>query len=630
MVQDLARAAATFVVAALLTWAVREVSLRRGWLALPRPDRSHTTPTALFGGVAIFVALIGGLVLPSSLPWPFPGLAGLTAGMFLLGLADDIWELRPQTKLVAQIAAGVLLYLFGFHFNDSLPPLVDLAIVLVWAVGITNAMNLLDNMNGLCAGTAAIALAFRWLFFVSDGNAAGAAASASALGAVLGFLVFNFPRASIFMGDAGSLVIGFFLAALNLTSGQSYSKGLFSVLFFPVLVLAIPIFDTAFVSVVRTVSGRSVSLGGRDHASHRLVAVGLNETTAVLVLHAISIAGGITAFVFYQIGFSYAWFFGALLMLGLLLFGIFLASVRVYPENQVPGGAGASGRFSLVTNFTYKRVMLWVLVDTLTILVAWYVAFLIRHGQTPNWATEVERFTETAPMAIVGVLLGLSVRGLYRTDWKHVSLHELWAIVTGTVVGLGLSALTLALLGDEVARRPGLLAIAFGTNVMMLAGSRLFVRSLADLPRARTANATRTLIYGAGKGGELALRELRSNLAIAKQPIGFLDDDPVRRGMTLHGVPVLGSLDDLDTIIQQQRIEAILVSTGKLTPAHESRLAAVASARKVPLFRLNIAIVPFEPDAMSATLSQAGEALRAAAHVGRNPTKRGTVPDSIA
>ena len=356
MTEHFLAAGATFVLSAVAAWTVRRVSYQHGWLAHPREDRAHTTPTALFGGVAIFLAFTAGLLTFSSLPWPYPGLLALTTGVFLLGLADDVWDLRPQSKLVAQIAAGLLLYLFGFHFNDALPRLLDLAIVVFWVVGITNAMNLLDNMNGLCAGTAAIAVAFRFLFFLNDGNAAGATAAAVFLGAILGFLVFNFPRASIFMGDAGSLVIGFVLAALNLTNAEAYSKGLFSVLFFPVLVLALPIFDTAFVSVVRTLSGRPLSHGGRDHTSHRLVAVGLSETAAVLVLHGISIASGITAFVFYQVGFSYAWFTGVLLILALILFGVFLANVKVYPQDRVPGDlfSSAHNHFSLVTNFTYR------------------------------------------------------------------------------------------------------------------------------------------------------------------------------------------------------------------------------------------------------------------------------------
>jgi UDP-GlcNAc:undecaprenyl-phosphate GlcNAc-1-phosphate transferase len=423
------------------------------------------------------------------------------------------------------------------------------------------------------------------------------------------------------MGDAGSLVVGFVLAALNLTNGEAYSKGLFSVLFFPVLALALPIFDTAFVSVVRMLSGRAVSVGGRDHASHRLVAVGLSETAAVLVLHAISIASGATAFVFYQVGFSYAWFIGVLLMLGLLLFGIFLANVTVYPEGQVPGDAASSGRFSLVTDFPYKRVMLWVLVDTLTVLVAWYVAFLIRYGQTPAWPQQVARFTQTAPVVIIGMLFGLYARGLYRTDWQHLSLHELRAVVTGSAIGLGAALVTLALIGEQVLTELGLVTIALGANVLLLSGTRAFVRTLADLPRARPQGAERVLVYGAGKGGELALRELRSNAALGKTVVGFLDDHPGRRGMTLHGVPVLGGLDQVEAAIREHQAQAILVSTRKLPPAREERLAALARAQDVRLYRLEIALVPFETEEPALEFGQAADAL-AATHAGSGTVGR--------
>lgn len=616
------RAALAFLFASAGTWAVRRVSRQRGWLAQPRPDRAHTTPTALFGGVAIFGALMAGQLLFGPLPWPYPGLFGLATGMFLLGLADDVWELRPQTKLVAQLTAGLLLYLCGFHFNDALPRLVDLAIVVFWVVGITNAMNLLDNMNGLCAGTAAIAVLFRFLFFLQDGNAAGAAVSAMFFGAIAGFLQFNFPRASIFMGDSGSLVIGFVLAALNLTNGESYSKGLFSVLFFPVLALAIPIFDTAFVSVVRALSGRSVSIGGRDHTSHRLVAVGLSETSAVLVLHGISLASGATAFFFYRTGFSYGWFVVVLLALALLLFGVFLANVKVYPEDQVPSDAPTAGRFSLVTNVSYKRVMLWVLVDTLTILVAWYLAFLIRFGQSPAWRVEVTQFTETVPVVIIGVLVGLWARGLYRTDWQYLSTHELRAVVGGSVLGMALASLTMTLAGGDVSTKLGLITIAVGANVLLLAGSRLFVRMLAELPRARAHEAARVLIYGAGKGGELTLRELRGNPALGKLAVGFIDDDAGRRGMTLHGVPVLGGLDQLENAVRDQRIEAIVLSTRKLPPAREARLASVAAAHGVRLYRLEIVMAPFE----APPLDTSSEDLRMAAQQGARPVSSSEAP----
>lgn len=586
----------TFVISAAATWLVRRQARRRGWMVNPRPDRWHREPTALFGGVAIFLALASGFLLLTPLAPPLPAFLVLSTGLFLVGLADDAWELRPQAKLVAQIASGLFLHLAGFHFNVDFPWLLDLAFVVFWVVAITNAMNLLDNMNGLCAGVAVIAAVFRWLFYVQDGNAAGAEMSAIFLGAVAGFLVFNFPRASIFMGDSGSFVIGFALAALNLTSSEAYSKGLFSILFFPVLVLAIPIFDTTFVSMVRWFSGRAVSQGGRDHTSHRLVAVGLSETMAVLILYAISIASGTVAFVLYQVGFSYAWFVVAMLVMGLLLFGVFLASVKVYPEDEVPWDLArrAPGGFTIVTDFQYKRLVLWVLVDTLTLLVAWYLAFVLRFGESAAWSVELDRFTRSAPVAVAAVLLGLFVQGLYRADWQHFSLHEVRAIVAGSVLGLGATFAALTVAQGLGSYPISIFVVAFGATVLMLAGTRLFVRTLADSLRRPPLDAEPILIYGAGVGGELALREIRSNAALGKAVVGFIDDDPLRRGMTIHGVPVLGGLGGLRQILGRFDVRAIVVSTGKITDEHQAFLLKLAQERNITLHRIQITIVPLE------------------------------------
>jgi len=158
-----------FAVSAAATLAVRAAARRRGWLVLPRPDRWHTEPTALFGGLAVLAGLVVGLLWFTPMAWPLPGLLALSVGMCGVGLADDVADLRPQTKLIAQLSAGLLLYLLDFHFNAALPWLLDLSIVVVWDVAITNAMNLLDNMNGLCAGTAVIAAGFRCLFYLEDG-----------------------------------------------------------------------------------------------------------------------------------------------------------------------------------------------------------------------------------------------------------------------------------------------------------------------------------------------------------------------------------------------------------------------------------------------------------------------------
>jgi UDP-GlcNAc:undecaprenyl-phosphate GlcNAc-1-phosphate transferase len=227
------------------------------------------------------------------------------------------------------------------------------------------------------------------------------------------------------------------------------------------------------------------------------------------------------------------------------------------------------------------------------------------------------------------MLAGLYVRGLYRTDWQHLSLHELRSIVSGTMVGLIIAIVTLALLGNDVSRRAGLLTIALGANMLLLAGSRIFVRTLSDLPRSRRHDFERVLVYGAGKGGELTIRELRSNQALSKMAVGFLDDDPMRKGMTLHGVPVLGGLDALAAVVGQHEVDAVLVSTRKLSAAREAQLTDLARRHGLTLYRLNIAIVAFEEDRVATSLSHASEALRTAAQTGAASVHRDGLPNSV-
>jgi UDP-GlcNAc:undecaprenyl-phosphate/decaprenyl-phosphate GlcNAc-1-phosphate transferase len=464
--------AQTFAVAAAATWLVRSVARQRGWLAPPRPDRWHREPTALHGGIGIFAAFVLGLLW--HLPWsPFMGaLLGVTTVMFLTGLVDDATDIRPQTKVVLQVAGGLLLYAADFHFNDAFPWWLDMGIVVFWVVAITNAMNLLDNMNGLAAGTAVIAGVSRLLLFQQVGNVDGALASAVFVGAVLGFLVFNFPRASIFMGDGGSFTIGFALAALNLTSGQAYSKTVFSIFVFPVLALALPIFDTTFVSVMRYFSGRAISQGGRDHTSHRLVAIGLSETAAVLILWSISAAGGAIAYLLYNAGFNYALFFAGIVLLGLALLGIVLSRVRVYEEGAEPDGPAAAFGFTLPGELVYKRQILWVLLDAVTVVLAINAALAIN----PGGGARAEAAAAVLPSA--AVMVALLAVGLYRWDWAHFGGPVAARIGGGVLAGLVLGIVVDRLAGPA----PIWTAMRGGTAWLIAAGSvcgtRLAIRAI--------------------------------------------------------------------------------------------------------------------------------------------------------
>jgi UDP-GlcNAc:undecaprenyl-phosphate/decaprenyl-phosphate GlcNAc-1-phosphate transferase len=461
----------TFLVSAAFTWMVRTVARRRGWLAPPRPDRWHREPTALHGGVGIFTAFAVGLLW--HVPWsPFVGaLLGVTTVMFLTGMVDDTADIRPQTKVVLQVAGGLLLYAADFHFNDAFPWWLDMGIVVFWVVAVTNAMNLLDNMNGLAAGTAVIAGVSRLLLFQQVGNVDGALASAVFVGAVLGFLVFNFPRASIFMGDGGSFTIGLALAALNLTSGQAYSKTVFSIFIFPVLALALPIFDTAFVSVMRYFAGRAISQGGRDHTSHRLVAIGLSETTAVVILWSISAAGGAVAYLLYNVGFSYALYFAAIVILGLALFGIVLSRVRVYAEGAEPDGPASAFGFTLPGELVYKRQILWVLLDAVSVVLAINAAIDLvpPAGASPSLASE------SVPPAAT-VMIALLAVGLYRWDWMHFGPPLAGRIVTGCLIGVAGGAWLGQFAGAGSAWPVRSLVTAWGFVAGGVCGTRLAIR----------------------------------------------------------------------------------------------------------------------------------------------------------
>src|SRR5579871_2235550 len=291
-----------------LTRAVIAVARRRGLVAQPKADRWHRAPTALFGGVAIFLAAAGGglLLLTSPVYAQRYDLFGLLAGgliVFLVGLRDDIRPLPPKIKLIGQTIAALpflwgigRLYTYGWGaFAMSAP------VLLLWMVGLTNAFNLLDNMDGLCGGAAAIVASILAVFCLLHWLPETGLIAALLAAACLGFLAFNFrpwekePVARIFMGDCGSLFLGYMLAGLTIIAVSNSQTDKAGAVALPLLIMALPIFDTTLVSIIRRREGRAISQGGKDHSSHRLVYTGLTPKQAVLVLHAISLGGGIAA-----------------------------------------------------------------------------------------------------------------------------------------------------------------------------------------------------------------------------------------------------------------------------------------------------------------------------------------------
>ncbi len=267
--------ALAFLLALLLTPLSVRVAWAIGWLDHPEARKLHTSATALLGGVAVtLAAALGWCALrafrPGVAPLPWPLLAGLLLAL-ALGLWDDRFGLLPLPKLIAQIACAVLA-LIGIGLPDlGIPAPLTGAIAVFVTVALMNASNFLDNMNGMLGGIAALALAGFAAIGIATGRAAFAPAQLALSGACVGFLPANFPRARTFLGDAGSLVLGYSLAASLLLAlhGAPHGWGRLG----PPLLLAYPAFDMIFVVIRRLREGRPVEQGGRDHTNHRLASL---------------------------------------------------------------------------------------------------------------------------------------------------------------------------------------------------------------------------------------------------------------------------------------------------------------------------------------------------------------------
>jgi UDP-GlcNAc:undecaprenyl-phosphate GlcNAc-1-phosphate transferase len=587
---DLLAVALSFAAALALTPLARAAARRLGFVARPKGERWHTRPTALMGGVAIFAAV--GAVELVMVPMSAGALAVLGAAtlLFVVGLVDDLVELKPYQKLSAQVMAATALVSSGLTLPWTGSSSADMAVTLLWVVGITNAVNLLDNMDGLAAGVSAIASAFLALNFLDSGRHSEALMVAVFGSALLGFLAYNSNPASIFMGDCGSMFLGSFLAGaalLNPAGGRS--RTFLPVLAVPVLTLFIPIFDTLFVTILRKLAGRPVSRGGRDHTSHRLVALGLSERGAVWMLYAFAAATGLLGLLarHYTPDVSLAAITGFALTLSIL--GVHLAGVRVYDEAEVRA-ARSRPLVAFLVDLSYKRRIFEVLLDVVLIVLCYHAAYVTTFGPLRGEAS-LRQFARVVPILVAVKLATFLAFGVYRGLWRYVSLDTL--VLYGKAVPAASAASVLALV--FAFRFAGLSRVVFVLDglllLTLLAGSRLAFRLMRGLlPGPPETRPRRVLIFGAGDAGELLARELLNNPSRCCVPVGFADDDPLKAGRFIHGLRVLGGNGSFLSICRQSGAEEVVISSGKIPPGRVEEIARACGDASIPLRRMRIEI----------------------------------------
>jgi UDP-GlcNAc:undecaprenyl-phosphate GlcNAc-1-phosphate transferase len=285
-----------------LTPLTRQLAQRIGLVDEPKGRKVHLAPTPLMGGMAIYLAFMLALLMFGHWPQYLVELAAIVLGctwLAIIGFLDDRDELMPRVKFPAQFLAALTVAAAGIRVDLFHSLWLDLPLTFFWYIGIINAINFLDNMDGLAAGVSGIAAFFIFLLAVSQKQELVSSLSAALCGAVIGFLFYNFNPASTFMGDMGSLVLGFILAVLGLKLRFSTQITLASWMI-PILVLGLPIFDTSLVVFTRLREGRSPFKGATDHTSHRLVAMGLHPRAAVINLYVACFLLGISALVISQ------------------------------------------------------------------------------------------------------------------------------------------------------------------------------------------------------------------------------------------------------------------------------------------------------------------------------------------
>ncbi len=554
----------------ILTPLVRRLALTHDFVAKPSEDRWHKRITPLYGGVAIYLSLVSPLLFTSG----FIGLPQASlhffnhffakysdtffwlcmTWFFFLGLWDDFNNLTPHSKLIGQIIGAAAFAFAGFRLNWFSSLTIDTIVTMIWIVGIVNAFNLIDNMDGLCAGTGLITTLF-FIQLLHHGTISVLCLS----GALAGFLVYNFNPASIFMGDCGSMLIGFTLAAAGINySAASSSHDILNSIMVPVIILSFPIMDTFIVTSVRILSGRKASVGGKDHTSHRLVSMGFSERESVLILYGVSLSAGVTAFFLTKNDSFSAPAIVVPFILAILLTGIYVSQIRIYDkkefsvlrEKKIP---------RILTNLAYRWQSFFVILDFFLISFSYYLAYRLRFDNH-KFVLFFRVFLSSLPVVIICKFASFVYLDIYKTLWRQIGFSDLIDCFKASLAGSILSVTCVTYLFRFESFSKGVFIIDFFLTFGLLIMGRGSFSLFTYISSKKQLKGSKIMIYGAGKCGELLIREIMANQDLQFNPVGFIDNDPDKKKKKVFGFKVFGNLDDLQQLAEIHNIAGVIVS----------------------------------------------------------------------
>ena len=549
------------------TPVVRIFAIKLGIISYPRQDRWHKNPTALMGGIAIYLACLisfawFGLLSKNSLSL-FMGASFL----FVIGLVDDKIRITPYFKLFAQIIAACIPVLFNVFVGLPINNIFVIPLTIVWIIGVTNAFNLLDNIDGLACGIAAITAFMLFISLTITGERSLSLISLIICAASLGFLPYNFNRAKIFMGDSGSMFLGYSLAVISISgvSGKHISN-VFTPILVPVLILGVPIFDTLFVMIGRSMIGRKIFEGGKDHTSHRLVMLGISQGKTVLLLYSISIIFGLIALLYAKTNLFIISIIAFCSFIILIYFGFFLYEVTsVDDKNKVTLKTQKKMQGKTVLNnfFMYKRQIVEVFLDFTAICIAYYAAYFLRFEDQLFFANFVF-LKESLPWVIIIKLLVFFTLGLYRGVWRYIGISDFSTIFKVVSLGSFFSILFLTFVYRFQGYSRAVFFIDWLLLLSLILGSRFLFRLVGEFLLSMRKGFKNVLIFGAGDTGEMVIREIKKSKFMNYNVLGFIDDDPKKIGNRIHGILVLGDRLKIKKLVSELDIKEIFIAAPTL------------------------------------------------------------------
>lgn len=605
--------ALAFCFSFVLTPPVIQLAKFIGVIDKPDARKIHKVPVPRMGGLAPFISffstgLIIYFIIPdvnmpeymSSINWLIISASFII--ILLLGVCDDIFILKPGQKFFVQILAGSLIYLAGIRFSSFTLPfshgIINLGILsypltVFWVVGITNAFNLIDGLDGLASGIAAVSSLTIASIALLHNDTTIVAISLALTGSLLGFLRYNFNPAKIFLGDSGSLFLGFTLAFLSIQSATKGSTA-FSILI-PVLVIGIPIIDT-LISMLRRMLNwflpehslkssvlikiHSMFLPDKRHIHHQLLASGLSQRQAVMLLYFVSFTFGFSAYLITAGSINAS---TAIIALGIAI--IIVAKKLGYREILIV----KNGILLKLYRFTFlQHRLIQMILDVISVFAAFFLAALFSSMFSLFNFGKVYLIYSMIIICSLQ-LISFVLRGLYKQTVQLAGIGDYLQMAKSTFIAIIITAAAVYFFPlpggwNWISTHSGIfITLDFYFLITLVAGSRIAFHILNYIFTKDSNKGRRILIYGAGYKGLISLQALLHFGSEAKKLIGFLDDNPALEGKYLNGYPIFGSHWKLEGLIKRNSIEEIIVASENINTNVLNKIKEIA-------FRNNILV----------------------------------------